>query len=321
MAIEGFTLNCLYCLAAPLAVVLLAKLARGSRLLADSLAVDHPLLHLVSGRLRGSQTGENLPAYLALIVLSLVFTQPALIVEEEVEIEGEAVTGFTVRARPAVVIVLDVSGSMSGQKIVAAKKAVEAFTVKASGLVDIGLVAFSHTIVASIPPTSNVSEILRVLERLVAGGGTMYSYGLSTAISHLTPYVALDLPTAIVFVTDGEPGDPHLYPQVVEEAKNLGNEIHTVFVGTPSPQAQKVLQSIAQATGGRFYTVENVEELIELFEKLGSGIAANLTARAQFEATTTIEYRLGLEPYLALTSLLLLLLAGLARLKHLKVTV
>lgn len=70
-------------------------------------------------------------------------------------------------------ILLDVSGSMFGQKIIEARKAVVAYGVDASELGEsVGLMTFSDTTALIAVPSADISGLCSELQGLSAGGGT-----------------------------------------------------------------------------------------------------------------------------------------------------
>ena len=288
-------------LAAGAALALLAAIAGRLRSPGPGYAASHPLARVALGAstARGRPRGPAGLLALAVVLAGLAASSPVLVVAEEHEAEATLNQTISVEARPAVVVVLDVSGSMQGGKLAEAKTALTRYVAAAAGRVDVGLVAFSDHVVAAAAPTCNTSRVHRVISGLEAGGGTMYSYGLSTALSMLRPYTYIRMPAAIVFASDGMPGDPGAYPPLVDEARRLGIPVYTVYIGEPNPGAESVLKSIARATGGEHYTVRDAAKLAELYGKLAAKITRKLTAQAQTRLKAKVERRISLAPYIA----------------------
>ena len=288
-------------LAAGVLLALLTLTAGRLRGLGPGYAVSHPLARIALGASTEWPETGGLAGLLALAVAlaGLSASSPILTVTEEYEAEKTLNQTISVEAKPAVVVALDVSGSMQGEKLAEAKKALTRFVEKATGRVDVGLVAFSDHVEAAALPTGNVSQVLEVIDGLEANGGTMYSYGLSTVLSMLRPYRYIRVPTAIVFASDGMPGDPQVYPLLVDEARRLGIPVYTVYIGEPNPVAENLLRSIAQKTGGEHYTVRDAAKLAKLYEELATEIAEKLTIQAKTRLKTRVEHRISLAPYVA----------------------
>jgi len=197
-------------------------------------------------------------------------------------------------ARPAVVVLLDVSGSMGSQipggvKISLAKRAVEDFIAALPRNVDVGLVAFSHVVGAAVPPTDNRSLVAAVLEGLRPGGGTMYRYPLETALNFLRPYRAFNATCIVVLVTDGLPADRGSYDGLLGEYRRLGIPVYTVYIGPGGDPGEAETRRIAELTGGRQYTAPTAAELAEAFGELASS-ARERIIRTQVKLEAREEY-------------------------------
>ena len=209
-------------------------------------------------------------------------------------------------ARPAVVILLDVSGSMGSQipggvKIAVAKRAVESFIDALPRNVDVGLVAFSHVVGAAVPPSGNRSLLLGVLEKLTPGGGTMYTYPLEAALNYLRPYRAFNATCMVVLVTDGLPADRGSYDRLLEEYRRLGIPVYTVYIGPGGDPGEAETRRIALLTGGRQYTASTAAELAEVFRRLASSARerivethVRLEAREEYTARQPLSWLLSL---------------------------
>jgi len=184
-------------------------------------------------------------------------------------------TMFLKRKIP-VVIVLDSSGSMEGDKIYYAVKTAEMFIRSTINYLLIGLIAFNDMVEHAIPPTSDEDLLFRKLYEIKAHGGTIYSKPLRTAYEWLLPYKEFNLTATIIFVTDGLPfpQDIPIYREVVYNCSRNNITIHTVFIETPGVSAEENeaakdrLAEISSLTGGNTYSVEDARNLIEVFMEL-----------------------------------------------------
>lgn len=199
-------------------------------------------------------------ASLLLAIPALVDHMPVSVKEVEIAASGPVELNLTIRREPVVIIVLDVSGSMSGEKLSTAKEQVMAFLDEVED-VKVGFIAFSDRVVAVVRPTYNYTKIKRVLGLLEAGGRTFYSCALASALS------IGGNGTHVIMVTDGEPKDPararELAAQLVRE---YGVTIHGVFIGNSS-SGREYLRNLTKI--GRGYFVEgSVEGLSSVLSEL-----------------------------------------------------
>ncbi len=209
---------------------------------------------------------------------------------------------ISLKRKIPVVILLDSSGSMRGEKIETAIKAVKLFIDKTIDYVLIGLIVFSDHIKLSVPPTSDLSLLYNTLSEVRAYGGTIYSKPLRMAYKWLIPYTEFNLSSTIIFVTDGLPfpEDIPLYRQVVYECAKKDIVIDTIFIETPVLNsyeqlvAKQRLLEIANITHGGFYTVKQIDKLVDLFNKLAE---ETITRAGNYILTSHINYLVTIKTY------------------------
>jgi len=287
------------------AVLLLAR-RRALNTYASRHAYWNPLArHVETPTPRGSKA--TLPLALTIVTLALVAAaNPVVTGYREVSLKTGYTGSIHVPAAPGVVLVVDVSGSMSGVKLETAKKAMLRFIDLLNNTVDLGLIAFNTAVVTAVPPTRNRSAVRTAVEKLSAGGGTMFTYPLTTAYNWLEVYREYKLPAIVVMATDGLPADIAEYKLVVREMAKAGIKAYTIFIGT-SPVGIRETRFIAGETGGKQYTASQVGSLVHVLEKIAgetNRIVANVTVKTR--VTVRKEYRVSLAPYLYLASTLLI---------------
>ena len=282
----------------------------------------HPLAGIVASYITRSPSRRKVVVAatleaLALALLFLALAGPRIVVAVNTTLNQTVKGEFKVDVKPALVLVIDVSGSMAGAKIEAAKKALlRVVEIAEKRGLDVGLIAFNDHIVKAIPPGTSIKNLQQAIRGLRAGGGTMYTHPLLTALDWLKPYRAFRIPVAVVFATDGIPADKGSYPSLLPEYRRLGIPIYTVFIGR-TPMGIQETRFIAEKTGGEQYTARNVEEIEKALVTLAEKAIKNIVeAEVEAKITTTVKTEKSLAPLLAPTATVLVLLAFLLRYRY-----
>ena len=269
----------------------------------SALRVSYPLASVL-GPIRPARRSRvrKLALAISTILLTLALLSPTVSVERTVvkPVSGELEVSYKL-ARPAVVLIVDVSGSMGEPiggtiKIQAAREAATKFVEGLPESVDIGLIAFSDKVELAVPPTSNRTRLRKTIQEMEPSGGTMYHYPLLSAISWLRGYRAFNATCAAVMVTDGLPADRDLYRGLLGDFRELDIPIHTVFIGPPGDEGDLETKRIAETTGGLQYTASTAEQLVESLAELSSTISetvGRVEIRAELRTPVTIEINLG----------------------------
>ncbi len=283
----------------------------------------HPLARVIT--VGNSRRDNRRYIGLALLLISLCLllvaaAGPYTIVPHVIKGEEEFSSKIELKANPPVVLIIDVSGSMEGEKIEIAKQALLEFLDKVNATYDIGLIAFSDHIVEAIPPTSDRARIVGVIKSLRAGGGTMYSYPLETALNWLRPYGIMNITTMVIFATDGIPADRELYEPLLEYYKEYNIPIYTIFIGSET-SGRKLLKDIAEKTNGKSYSPDSIDELVDIYRELANeanAILREANVKVKYAETTDVKQPLSI--YFVLASLATLLAALVIRAKTYGIT-
>ncbi|MDD7986846.1 VWA domain-containing protein [Lentisphaera marina] len=162
------------------------------------------------------------------------------------------------------VLIIDKSGSMSGQPIVLAREASKAAVELLSSRDQVGVIAFDGNakLVTDLTSAANKGEVLSQIDGIGAGGGTnLYPAMLmgrdmlgvsSSKIKHM------------IILSDGQSqgGD---FEGISSELSQMGVTISTVSLGQGA--AVDLMAAIAQIGNGRAYVTNNAEEMPRIFTK------------------------------------------------------
>ena len=193
-----------------------------------------------------------------------------------------------------IVMAMDVSGSMLARdlkpdRLTAAKNVASDFVKDRPGD-RMGLVIFSGETFTQVPLTTDHGVMLNMLAEMKNGlidDGTAIGDGLATAISRLKDSDAVS--KVVILLTDGMNNAGSVDPYTAAEiAKLYGIRVYTIGVGTygtaPYPVQdffgrtviqqikveidEKLLTTIANSTGGKYFRANNNKKLDEIYQEI-----------------------------------------------------
>jgi len=157
----------------------------------------------------------------------------------------------------AVVLVIDVSGSMAGEPLSAAKQAAIAFVNQLPPGDTAALFAFSTEVRPVVPFTSNKAELTNAINGLNAVGATSLYDAVQTAV--FASGAATTQRRAVVVLSDGEneSQSPVTAQQSFEAADQAGVPVFTVGFGAGADTSY--LEEVARRTGGQFFRADTAD--------------------------------------------------------------
>ena len=192
-----------------------------------------------------------------------------------------------------IVMAMDVSGSMLARdlkpdRLTAAKRVTSDFVNDRPGD-RMGLVIFSGETFTQVPLTTDHGVMLNMLAEMKNGlidDGTAIGDGLATAISRLKDSEAIS--KVVILLTYGMNNAGSVDPYTAAEiAKLYGIRVYTIGVGTygtaPYPVQtpfgtqmqqikveidEKLLSTIANSTGGKYFRANNNKKLDEIYQEI-----------------------------------------------------
>jgi Ca-activated chloride channel family protein len=193
-----------------------------------------------------------------------------------------AAFGVSAETPRRVVMLLDRSGSMQGNPLSQACKAIEACLGALSETDSFGLVAFDNQTITFQPELVAGNRAWRdkaheFLEQVEARGGTELANGFLEAAKLLERRGG-----DILILTDGQVSGTE---KILADARSAGVRLHCLGIGSASQD--RFLALLARETGGvsRFVTPRERVDLsaVDLFASIGRSVASALTASANIQ--------------------------------------
>lgn len=193
-----------------------------------------------------------------------------------VEVKAPALPGPQGRLPLNLALVLDRSGSMTGEPLARVKQASE-FAVTHLGPADyLALVSYETEVRTELPsaPVTDREVVRRIIGRLQPGGATNLSGGLVAGVREARCFRGPGRVSRVLLLTDGLANEgvtgTQALGQMARELSAGGLPITTMGVG---PQYDEdLLLAIAEASGGNYYYIDSPEWIPEVFARELSGL-------------------------------------------------
>ena len=263
---------------------------------------------------------------LRLLALASVITALARPQIEDISTRTKTTKGIDI------VMAIDVSSSMLARDLkpnrLSALKEVAADFIKKRPNDRIGLVAYAGESYTKTPITSDKGIVLRALKDIVYGqleDGTAIGMGLATSVNRLKESKAIS--KVIILLTDGVNNSGFIEPQTAADlAVEYDIKTYTIGLGTNgnalTPIAykrdgsfqygmrqveidEKLLQEIAEVTGGEYFRATDNEKLEEIYNEI------NKLEKTEIEEFKYYKYQEKFRSWVFLAGILLLMEWGL----------
>ncbi|HIE23776.1 MAG TPA: VWA domain-containing protein [Candidatus Korarchaeota archaeon] len=179
-----------------------------------------------------------------------------VVMETDTEVEVIQVVEV---AKHDIILALDVSSSMGGQKLKGLKQASMEFINKLG--MNVGLVAFQEKVRLKLPP-GDPKSVKEAIWSLNAGGRTDIGKGISSALD------LIEGSGTILLITDGR---GPVSEEVLKRAKEMGVRVFCISIGKDADLSK--LKNISSKTGGELYSAPEIQDLFEMYDKIASKMA------------------------------------------------
>lgn len=197
------------------------------------------------------------------------------------EVPSEATAIVEDTSPKEAILVLDVSGSMRGPRLAAAKEAAVNYVNGLPDDVEIGLVSFNDTVSLDVRPTTDKQQVIAAIDGLKAGKKTALYDGIIAGLD----IANADKGARLLVLSDG--GDTVSAATIDDVRARAGTEgvpIDIVAL-TPSTQHAEALRTISTPTGGQFLLATDVTGLNQAFEEATGSFGGKVAVTATIPDT------------------------------------
>lgn len=186
-----------------------------------------------------------------------------------------AMTGFEMASKERriptnVAIVLDKSGSMSGEKIRKARDAAIEFVDRLAPSDIVSVVAYDSTVSVLVPATrvsTDKSSIIAGIRRLEAGGNTALFGGVSKGAAEVRKFLDREYVNRVVLLSDGL---ANVGPSSPEDLAQLGTSlikegVSVTTLGLGSGYNEDLMTQLAMRSDGNHAFVQTADDLARFF--------------------------------------------------------
>lgn len=240
--------------------------------------------------------------------------------------EIDAVT-YSTGANVDVMLVLDKSGSMSGEKIKAAKEAAKLFIdlmrtgdmVGVASFSDYARVDFSLTEINSDTIRESIKSAIDIIS---AGGSTSIGAGLRAGYNELLTKGNSAHPWAIVLMSDGLHNTPPHPDTVLPDIRDKNIRVFTIGLGTDADAS--LLSHIAHDSGGgggKYYFAPSSEELGAIYNNIAGIIKAESVIKeveGSIDLGQKVSYTVEVDPTIYMVTFTVTWTAGTSELRLIK---
>jgi VWFA-related protein len=164
------------------------------------------------------------------------------------------------------VLVIDISGSMEGEKLSGAKAAASTFIDLMRDQDQAGLIVFNDRVTVRQGFTADKALLKQEIQDLSESGKTAWYDAVVQAVNQIESRAGRK---SIILLSDGlDNRSQNSFTQALEVARDSQVPVYTIGLGQPGDYDASGLQDMANKTGGRFYATPSASQLGELYSGL-----------------------------------------------------
>jgi tight adherence protein B len=254
-------------------IALLAGPASAASTSGDSPTTQIDKVSTSAGKVQLTFSAGNLPAGSRLDPASVTVTAAGQTLDATATAAGTVRAGQPTAIRE-VILALDVSGSMKGDGITAARTAAINYARSLPQDVRVGLLTFSGTATLRLAPTTDRAALTAAVSRVRAGGGTALYDGVAAAASAMDALPS-DAVRRLVVLSDGD--DTSSRHSLADAIAALNKDkIAADVVAFRLPGNHAVLSQIASRSGGTVLPAASAADLAAAFKAAAAAFQQQL---------------------------------------------
>lgn len=211
----------------------------------------------------------------AQVGLDVGVSNPTMLADEKainhvrISLQGFELPNSKHRPPVNVAIVIDNSGSMSGQKIVQARDAAIAAVNRLRDDDIVSVVLYNSSVEVIVPATkaTDRAQIIKKIKRITAGGSTALFAGVSKGAAEVRKFKESESVNRVILLSDGR---ANVGPKSPRELERLGASlvkegISVTTLGLGLGYNEDLMSRLAAAGSGNHMFVEEADDLIAVF--------------------------------------------------------
>lgn len=194
------------------------------------------------------------------------------------EVDQDLSTAEAQSGRRIAYLVLDVSGSMAGAGITAARQAAADYAHAIPDDVELGLIVFSSQVRVAVQATTDHAKALTALNSLQPAGDTALYDAVESAVQEAKKIAGADERRLLILSDGADTSSSATLDEAVETLKDSPVQADVVAFGVPGDKA--ALDQLSAASKGRTLAAANAEKLADAFRSAAATFAPRLRMRA-----------------------------------------
>jgi Ca-activated chloride channel homolog len=176
-----------------------------------------------------------------------------------------------------IALVLDRSGSMSGEKLAYCKKAAQFVVDNLDASDRVSVVIYESGVRVLLPATqvTNKEQIKRMIEGVQVAGGTCMSCGMLSGYAEVKKFFAQQHVNRVLLLTDGLANEGISLPRSLDSIANeraVKDRITLSTFGVGADFDEKMLTNLAEYGIGNYYFIDKPENIPPIFNKELKGL-------------------------------------------------
>ncbi len=195
---------------------------------------------------------------------------------------------FSTTSRPPlnIAVVMDRSGSMSGEKIEKARAAARQLVTVLNENDRVAVISYGSDVTVDFPsaPVSEINRprLLQAINRVKVGGGTNLSGGFQRGYAELSKWNNGKTVNRVILMSDGHAniGITHSPALIALSTKALKTRVSVTTMGVGLDYNEELMTQMANQGAGNYYFVDRANQIISFFDSELKGLSTTVASNA-----------------------------------------